>query len=88
MLELKPWELMRLQPMEFYKLVKGYEARKKINDQNSAFWVSSIMNTQFAKGKGVSVDDFMKILHPPTEAEKKQAEIDFINEFRAEGGEI
>lgn len=74
--------------MEFYKLVKGYEARRKFNDQRSAFWVTSIMNTQFAKGKGVKIEDFMKILHPPTEAEKKQAEIDFINEFRAEGGEI
>lgn len=78
----------QLQPIEFQKLVKGYHDRIRIQDQKQAFWVANIINTQIAKGKGVNVADFMKILYPPTAQERKQAEIDFIKEFRAEGGEI
>lgn len=85
-LDLKPWELMKLQPMEFRKLVKGYEQRRKVEDMNRAFWVAHIVNTQMSKP--IEPRDFMKILYPPTAVERKQAEEEFIREFRAEGGVI
>lgn len=86
MLELKPWEFMRLQPMEYRKLVRGYERRQKLQDTNRSFWVANIMNTQLAEP--IEPKKFIDILYPPTEAEKRQAEADFICEFREAGGEI
>ena len=86
MLELKPWEFMRLQPMEYRKLVRGYERRQKLQDTNRAFWVANIMNTQLAES--IEPKKFIDVLYPPTEAEKRQAEADFIREFREAGGEI
>lgn len=77
-----------MQPVEFNKMVKGYERRQRILDTNKAFWVANIMNTQLAKGKGVEPKDFIDILYPMTALEKKQLEEQFIKEFRAEGGEI
>ena len=77
---------MRLQPMEYRKLVRGYERRQKLQDMNRAFWVSNIMNTQLAEP--IEPKKFIDILYPPTEAEKRQAEADFIREFREAGGEI
>lgn len=79
---------MKLQPIEFKKLVRGYERKQKIDDMNRAFWVANIMNTQLAKGKGIEPKDFIDILYPMTALEKKQLEEQFIKEFRAEGGEI
>lgn len=77
---------MKLQPIEFKKLVRGYERKQKIDDMNRAFWVANIMNTQLSEP--IEPKKFIDILYPPTEAEKRQAEADFIREFRAEGGEI
>lgn len=77
---------MKLQPIEFKKLVRGYERRQKLQDTNRAFWVANIMNTQLAES--IEPKKFIEILYPPTAAEKRQAEADFIREFRAEGGEI
>ena len=77
---------MRLQPMEYRKLVRGYERRQKLQDTNRAFWVANIMNTQLAEP--IEPKKFIDILYPPTEAEKRQAEADFIREFREAGGEI
>lgn len=77
---------MRLQPMEYRKLVRGYERRQKLQDMNRAFWVANIMNTQLAEP--IEPKKFIDILYPPTEAEKRQAEADFIREFREAGGEI
>ena len=77
---------MKLQPIEFKKLVRGYERKQKIDDMNRAFWVANIMNTQLSEP--IEPKKFIEILYPPTEAEKRQAEADFIREFRAEGGEI
>lgn len=77
---------MKLQPIEFKKLVRGYERKQKIDDMNRAFWVANIMNTQLSKP--IEPKKFIDILYPPTAAEKRQAEADFIREFRAEGGEI
>lgn len=85
-LGLRPWEFMKLQPIEFKKLVRGYERRQKLQDTNRAFWVANIMNTQLAES--IEPKKFIEILYPPTAAEKRQAEADFIREFRAEGGEI
>lgn len=85
-LGLKPWEFMKLQPIEFKKLVRGYERKQKIDDMNRAFWVANIMNTQLSEP--IEPKKFIDILYPPTAAEKRQAEADFIREFRAEGGEI
>ena len=85
-LGLRPWEFMKLQPIEFKKLVRGYERKQKIDDMNRAFWVANIMNTQLSEP--IEPKKFIEILYPPTEAEKRQAEADFIREFRAEGGEI
>lgn len=77
---------MRLQPMEYRKLVRGYERRQKLQNTNRAFWVANIMNTQLAEA--IEPKKFIDVLYPPTEAEKRQAEADFIREFRAAGGEI
>ena len=77
---------MRLQPMEYRKLVRGYERRQKLQDTNRAFWVANIMNTQLSEP--IEPKKFIDILYPPTEAEKRQAEADFIREFREAGGEI
>ena len=85
-LGLKPWEFMKLQPIEFKKLVRGYERKQKIEDMNRAFWVANIMNTQLSEP--IEPKKFIEILYPPTEAEKRQAEADFIREFREAGGEI
>lgn len=72
--------------MEYRKLVRGYERRQKLQDTNRAFWVANIMNTQLAEP--IEPKKFIDILYPPTEAEKRQAEADFIREFREAGGEI
>ena len=85
-LGLKPWEFMKLQPIEFKKLARGYERKQKIEDMNRAFWVANIMNTQLSEP--IEPKKFIEILYPPTEAEKRQAEADFIREFREAGGEI
>lgn len=85
-LGLKPWEFMKLQPIEFKKLVRGYERKQKIDDMNRAFWVANIMNTQLSEP--IEPKKFIDILYPPTAAEKRQAEADFIREFREAGGEI
>lgn len=77
---------MKLQPIEFKKLVRGYERKQKIDDMNRAFWVANIMNTQLSEP--IEPKKFIEILYPPTEAEKRQAEADFIREFREAGGEI
>ena len=44
------------------------------------------MNTQLSEP--IEPKKFIDILYPPTEAEKRQAEADFIREFREAGGEI
>ena len=85
-LGLRPWEFMKLQPIEFKKLVRGYERKQKIDDMNRAFWVANIMNTQLSEP--IEPKKFIDILYPPTAAEKRQAEADFIREFREAGGEI
>lgn len=77
---------MKLQPIEFKKLVRGYERKQKIDDMNRAFWVANIMNTQLSEP--IEPKKFIDILYPPTAAEKRQAEADFIREFREAGGEI
>lgn len=77
---------MKLQPIEFKKLVRGYERKQKIDDMNRAFWVANIMNTQLSEP--IEPKKFIEILYPPTAAEKRQAEADFIREFRQAGGEI
>lgn len=77
---------MRLQPIEYRKLVHGYERRCKIQDQNRAFWVTNIMNTQLSKV--IEPKKFIDILYPPTDAQKRQDEAEFIREFREAGGEI
>lgn len=77
---------MKLQPIEFKKLVRGYERKQKIDDMNRAFWVANIMNTQLSEP--IEPKKIIDILYPPTEAEKRQAEADFIREFREAGGEI
>ena len=77
---------MRLQPIEYRKLVQGYEGRCKIQDQNRAFWITNIMNTQLSKA--IEPKKFIDILYPPTDAQKRQDEADFIREFREAGGEI
>lgn len=77
---------MRLQPIDYRKLVQGYERRCKIQDQNRAFWVTNIMNTQLSKA--IEPKKFIDILYPPTDAQKRQDEADFIREFREAGGEI
>lgn len=77
---------MRLQPIEYRKLVQGYERRCKIQDQNRAFWITNIMNTQLSKA--IEPKKFIDILYPPTDAQKRQDEADFIREFREAGGEI
>lgn len=77
---------MRLQPIEYRKLVQGYERRCKIQDQNRAFWVTNIVNTQLSKA--IEPKKFIDILYPPTDAQKRQDEADFIREFREAGGEI
>ena len=77
---------MRLQPIEYRKLVQGYERRCKIQDQNRAFWVTNIMTTQLSKA--IEPKKFIDILYPPTDAQKRQDEADFIREFREAGGEI
>lgn len=53
---------------------------------NRAFWIANVMNTQLAEP--IEPKKFIDILYPPTEAEKRQAEADFIREFREAGGEI
>ena len=85
-LGLRPWEFMKLQPIEFKKLVRGYERKQKIDDMNRAFWVANIMNTQLSEP--IEPKKIIDILYPPTAAEKRQAEADFIREFREAGGEI
>lgn len=77
---------MRLQPIEYRKLVQGYERRCKIQDQNRAFWVTNIMNTQLSKA--IEPKKFIDILYPPTDAQKRLDEAEFIREFREAGGEI
>lgn len=77
---------MKLQPIEFKKLVRGYERKQKIDDMSRAFWVANIMNTQLSEP--IEPKKFIDILYPPTAAEKRQAEADFIREFREAGGEI
>lgn len=77
---------MKLQPIEFKKLVRGYERKQKIDDMNRAFWVANIMNTQLSEP--IEPKKIIEILYPPTAAEKRQAEADFIREFREAGGEI
>ena len=77
---------MRLQPIEYRKLVQGYERRCKIQDQNRAFWITNIMNTQLSKA--VEPKKFIDILYPPTDAQKRLDEAEFIREFREAGGEI
>lgn len=72
--------------MEYRKLVRGYERRQKLQDTNRAFWVANIMNTQLSEP--IEPKKFIDILYPPTAAEKRQAEADFIREFREAGGEI
>ena len=72
--------------MEYRKLVRGYERRQKLQDTNRAFWIANIMNTQLSEP--IEPKKFIEILYPPTEAEKRQAEADFIREFREAGGEI
>ena len=44
------------------------------------------MNTQLSEA--IEPKKFIDILYPPTAAEKRQAEADFIREFREAGGEI
>jgi hypothetical protein len=53
---------------------------------NRAFWVANIMNTQLAEP--IEPKKFIDILYPPTAADKRRAEADFIREFREAGGEI
>ena len=53
---------------------------------NRAFWVANIMNTQLSEP--IEPKKIIEILYPPTAAEKRQAEADFIREFREAGGEI
>lgn len=77
---------MQLQPIEYRKLVQGYERRCKIQDQNRAFWVTNIMNTQLSKA--IEPKKFIDILYPPTDAQKRLDEAEFIREFREAGGEI
>lgn len=77
---------MRLQPIEYRKLVQGYERRCKIQDQNRAFWITNIMNTQLSKA--IEPKKFIDILYPPTDAQKRLDEAEFIREFREAGGEI
>lgn len=77
---------MRLQPIEYRKLVQGYERRCKIQDKNRAFWVTNIMNTQLSKA--IEPKKFIDILYPPTDAQKRLDEAEFIREFREAGGEI
>jgi hypothetical protein len=72
--------------MEYRKLVRGYERRQKLQDTNRAFWIANIMNTQLSEA--IEPNKFIDILYPPTAAEKRQAEADFIREFREAGGEI
>lgn len=72
--------------MEYRKLVRGYERRQKLQDTNRAFWIANIMNTQLSEP--IEPKKFIDILYPPTAAEKRQAEADFIREFREAGGEI
>lgn len=77
---------MRLQPIEYRKLVQGYERRCKIQDQNRAFWITNIVNTQLSKA--IEPKKFIDILYPPTDAQKRLDEAEFIREFREAGGEI
>lgn len=77
---------MRLQPIEYRKLVQGYERRCKIQDQNRAFWITNIVNTQLSKA--IEPKKFIDILYPPTNAQKRLDEAEFIREFREAGGEI
>lgn len=86
MLQLKPWELDELTPLEFEKMVKGYELKSRIEDSRKAFFVTLITNVQLRKQDHIKVKDIMKQLHPPTKYERRKEEIEFLREWEAQGG--
>ena len=87
-LNLKPWEFMKLSPMEYYKLVEGYELRMEIEDRRQAYFTCIMTNVHIAGNKRLKVEDIMKQLHPMTLAQRKTEEKLFMEEFRQAGGEI
>lgn len=87
-LNLKPWEFRNLSPMEYYKLIEGYELRSEIEDRRKAYFTCIMTNVHIAGNKRLQVEDIMKQLHPMSVAKRKAEEKLFMEEFRQAGGEL
>lgn len=87
-LNLKPWEFRNLSPMEYYKLIEGYELRSEIEDRRQAYFTCVMTNVHIAGNKRLQVEDIMKQLHPMSVAKRKTEEKLFMEEFRQAGGEL
>ena len=84
-LALKPSEFYELTPMEFEKMVQGYDLRTRIEDARTAYMTSLIVNVQLDKKNQIKVKDIMKDLHPPTRLDRKKEEMEFMREWLEEG---
>ena len=87
-LALKPSEFYELTPMEFEKMVQGYDLRTRIEDARTAYMTSLIVNVQLDKKNQIKVKDIMKDLPPPTRLDRKKEEMEFMREWLEEGGEL
>lgn len=87
-MSLKPSEFYELTPMEFEKMVQGYDLRARIEDARTAYMTSLIVNVQLDKKNQIKVKDIMKDLHPPTRLDRKKEEMEFMREWLEEGGEL
>lgn len=75
--------------LEFEKLVEGYELRMRERDAKTAFFSTMMTNIHIPKESNrIKVSDVMKVLYPPTAEDKEKEEELFIQEWKAEGGEI
>lgn len=88
MLRLLPWELERLTVREFELLVAGYKRREKEMDSRWTFFFTLLVNSERSRKDQIKATDIMNALYPKTKAERKREELQFMQEWEEQGGEI
>lgn len=88
LLNLRPWELEQMTPLELEMMMEGKREVLKNEDMKRALFTAYMVNVHLKKLNQIKVKDIMDQIWPMTMKERKQEEIQFIEEFEAEGGEI
>lgn len=88
LLNLRPWELEQMTPLELETMMEGKREVLKNEDMKRALFTAYMVNVHLKKLNQIKVKDIMDQIWPMTMKERKQEEIQFIEEFEAEGGEI